>query len=231
MKFIFCFLAFCTFAFSINLEDSLTCINKGLNSLKDPYSRDKKLIFMPIYDILQFYGAQGARVGATDYQCNIKDKKIVCDIKNFFVGDEIFILAYTENLRIIYSDFKENFGKISVYAKDIQIGDILKSALSKHQENNNFIKLALQKYSLNYEGKIQEAKFSSQLNITSKDLEFNANLSNISQKEFEDVYEYIKECGFGIFTSSAFEILKKYKKELRCKSQICKKIEKDFYFM
>ncbi|HEF3794104.1 TPA: hypothetical protein R8J05_000455 [Campylobacter jejuni] len=39
---------------------------------------------MPIYDILQFYGIRGARVGAADYQCNIKDKKIVCDIKNFF---------------------------------------------------------------------------------------------------------------------------------------------------
>ncbi|MFY4690106.1 hypothetical protein ACOTVD_03235 [Campylobacter jejuni] len=186
---------------------------------------------MPIYDILQFYGIRGARVGATDYQCNIKDKKIVCDIKNFFVGDEIFILAYTENLRIIYSNFKEDFGKINVYAKDIQIGNILKNTLNKHQKNNNFIKLALQKYSLNYEGKIQGAKFNSQLNIVSKDLEFNANLNNISQKEFENVFKYVKECGFGIFISSTFEILKKYKKELHCKSQICREIEKDFYFM
>lgn len=44
----------------------------------------------------------------------------------------MFILAYTEYLRIIYSDFKGNFGKVNAYAKDIQIGNILKSTLSKH---------------------------------------------------------------------------------------------------
>lgn len=50
----------------------------------------------------------------------------------------------------------------------------------------------MQKHSLNYEGKHKRLNSVRNLTLQAKILEFNANLSNIPQKEFEEVYEYIE---------------------------------------